>query len=193
LLQNEFVLPKTLKTVDDFNEVLQSLLHNKTLSETENGDIIIHPNGENRLNYLNSLIWPFIDTYWVTFVFIFSLVPSKFVQESKIFEKIQWFAESLYEDQIISFYESLSQEIIKNAVAKFYSDGFIVKKKLETISDGVKDPSVYTLSDQYNDEDTMQQVFEQLSFYRKTTLVKMSSMSNIRKTLLSDFPFMAKM
>jgi 1-acyl-sn-glycerol-3-phosphate acyltransferase len=193
LLQNEFVLPKTFNSVEYFDEVLAMMIQNETLSEKEDGSIIIHPNGENHINYLNSLIWPFIDTYWVTFVFIFSLVPSKFVQEGKMYEKTQWFAESLYEDQIISFYESCSQEIIKNAVSKFFSDGIIIKQKLETITDGEKDPFVYTLSDEYNDEDKMHQFYEKLSFYRKTTLVKMNSITNIRKTLLSDFPFMAKM
>ena len=60
-------------------------------------------------------------------------------------------------------------------------------------SDGVKDPNVYTLSDMYNDENKMQQFFERLSQYRKSTLVKMSNSTSIRKTLLADFPFMAKM
>ena len=138
MLQNEFVLPKTLRTIEDFDELMAMMLQNETLTEQEDGTIIIHPNGENHINFLNSLIWPFIDTYWVTFVFIFSLVPSKFVSEGKMYQKTQWFAESLYEDQIISFFESCSQEIIKNSVSKFYSDGIIVKKKLESITDGEK-------------------------------------------------------
>lgn len=192
LLENEFVLMKDFKTIEDFDSVIEMMIKNRTLTETNEGLICIHPDGENHINYLNSLLWPFIDTYWVTFVFIFSLVPSKFVQESKICEKVQWFAESLYEDQIISFYESCSQEIIKNAVGTFHKQGIIIKQKLETISDGVKDPNIYTLGDKYNDEDRMQQLFVQLSHYRKTTLVKMTNMTSIRKTLISEFPFMAK-
>ena len=193
ILRNEFVIEKNMKHYENFEAVLDFMIRSKTLAVNENDKILLHPDGENTINFLNSLIWPFIDTYWVSFVFIFSLVPSKFVQESKIYEKIQWFAESLYEDQIISFYESCSQETIKNAVITYYSDGIIVKKKLQTISDGVKDPSVYTLSDEYNDENMMQQFFEKLSQYRKSTLVKMNTSTSIRKTLLSDFPFMAKM
>lgn len=193
LLRNEFVLATNFNSVEDYNAVLDGLFKSNTLQQKEDGLIVIHPEGENHINYLNSLIWPFIDTYWVTFVFIFSLVPSKFVQESKIYEKIQWFAESLYEDQIINFYESCSQEIIKNAVNTFYTDGIIVKKKLETVSDGVKDPLVYTLEDAFNDEDRMQQFFEKLSHFKKSTLIKMNNVTSIRKTLLSDFPFMAKM
>lgn len=193
LLRNEFVLTTNFKTVEDYDKVLSFMIENKTIKENEEGLIIIHPEGENHTNYLNSLIWPFIDTYWVTFTFIFSLVPSKFIRESEMLEKIQWFADSLYEDQIISFYESCSQEVIKNAVGTYFSDGIIVKQKLETISAGVKDPTVYTLGDDYNDEDKMQKFLDKLSHFRKSTLVKMSSMTNIRKTLLSDFPFMAKM
>ena len=54
-------------------------------------------------NFINLII------YWLILGHIysyFSLVPSKFIQESKIMEKIQLFLESLYEDQIISLYES---------------------------------------------------------------------------------------
>lgn len=193
LLKKEFVLPKSINNIDDFEEVLDLMIKNKTLSVLENGSIIIHPDSENQINFLNSLIWPFVDTYWVTFVYIFSLIPSKFVQEGKMYEKVQWFAESLYEDQIISYYESCSLEIIKNATTKFYNDGIILKQKLETISDGTKDPFVYTLNDEYNDEDKMQRFYEKISFYKKTTLAKMSEITNIRKTLLSDFPFLAKM
>lgn len=193
ILRNEFVIEKNMNNYENFEAVLDFMIRSKTLAVGDNDKILLHPESENVVNFLNSLIWPFIDTYWVTFVFVFSLVPSKFVQESKICEKVQWFAESLYEDQIISFYESCSQETIKNAVNTYYSDGIIVKKKLETISDGVKDPHVYTLSDEYNDEAMMQQFFEKLSQYRKSTLVKMSTSTSIRKVLLSDFPFMAKM
>ena len=193
VLRNEFVFSKFMKTYEDFNETLEFMINNNTLKEVDEDTVTIHPEGENHFNYLNSLIWPFIDTYWVTFTFIFSLVPSKVIRESEMYQKIQWFADSLYEDQIISFYESCSQEVIKNAVGTFYSDGIIIKQKFETITDGVKDPNIYTLSDEYNDEDKMQQFFDQLSHYRKATLVKMSGMTNIRKALLSDFPFMAKM
>lgn len=193
IIRNEFVLTTNFKTVEDYEKTLDFMMKNNTIKENFEGKIIIHPDGENHINYLNSLIWPFIDTYWVAFTFIFSLVPSKFIRESDMLEKIQWFAESLYEDQIISFYESCSQEVIKNAVGTYFSDGIIVKQKLETISDGVKDPTVYTLGDDYNDEDKMQKFFDKLSHFRKATLVKMNSMANIRKTLLSDFPFMAKM
>lgn len=193
MLENEFVLPQSLKTEKDFDNVIDLMFKNNTLQHTSDGKIVLNSSRENYISFLNSLIWPFIDTYWVTFVFIFSLVPGKFVQEGKMYEKVQWFAQSLYEDQIIDFYESCSQEIIKNSTYKFFKDGIIVKKKLETISDGVKDPFVYTLSDAYNDEDKLQQFYEKLSYYRKTSLAKLSTTSNIRKTLLSDFPFLAKM
>lgn len=193
LMRNEFIYDDSYKNYEGFEKILNFMICNNTLVEKENGRIVIHPEGENHINYLNSLIWPFIDTYWVAFTFVFSLIPSKFIRETEMYEKIQWFAESLHEDQIISFYESCSQEVIKNAVGIYNSEGIIVKQKLETITDGVKDPTVYTLGDEYNDEEKMQMYLDKLSHYRKPNTVKMSNMSNIRKSLLSDFPFMAKM
>lgn len=41
------------------------------------------------MSFLGSLIWPIIDTYWSAVVFIMSLLPNKFVQESAIFDKVR--------------------------------------------------------------------------------------------------------
>lgn len=173
LLRNEFVLTTNFETESDYNTVVDLLLKNNTLKELDNGNLVINPLGENYINFLNSLIWPFIDTYWVSITFIYSLFPSKFISETEIYPKIQSFAESLYEDQTISFYESCSQEVIKNAVGIFVSDGIIVKQKLQTKSSGVVDTIAYTLGDQFNDEERMKEFLERLSHYRKSTLIKM--------------------
>jgi len=110
LLRNEFVLTSNFKTIKDYDKVLDFMIKENTIIELDNGNLAIHPDGENHINYLNSLIWPFIDTYWITFSFLYSLFPSKFLRESDMMPEIQNYAKGLYEDQIISFYESLSQE-----------------------------------------------------------------------------------
>ena len=57
--------------------------------EHENGKIAVAPGeGEMHMSFLGSLIWPIIDTYWTATVFIMSLLPNKFVQETTIFDKV---------------------------------------------------------------------------------------------------------
>lgn len=69
--------------------------------------------------------------------------------------------------------------------------GFIETKKLAT-SDG-KDEVVYTLTEECNNEEKLQGITDQISFYRKKSIVKLTSIkTDIRKTMLADFPFMAK-
>ena len=193
LQRNEFVLTNKFETLSDFEKVLNFMIHNKTLCLNSESRVIIHSEGENTINYLNSLIWPFVDTYWLTFMYIISLVPSKFVAESKIMPKIQSFADSLYQEQIITFYESLSQEIIKNSVSTYQQDGIIVKKKLETITDGVKESSVYTLGDEYNDDYAMQSKLEEIAHFRKPNPINIGNFTTIKKLLTQESPFVAKM
>ena len=69
------------------------------------------------VSFLSSLIWPLVDTYWVTVVFLFSMKQKQPIAVSKFIIQIQWFAESLYEERVLEHYESCSQDTIKNAVS----------------------------------------------------------------------------
>ncbi|CAI2369551.1 unnamed protein product [Moneuplotes crassus] len=170
LLRNEFVLTNNFKTFEDYNKVLDFMIKEKTISKLENENLVICSTGENHINFLNSLIWPFIDTYWITFSFFYSLFPSKFISEGEMMPQIQAFASNLYEEGFISFYESLSQEVIKNAVGTFQADRVIVKQKLEMTIDGVKTESVFTMGDEFNEEERMQEMFKVIQHFRKRTL-----------------------
>ena len=116
LLKGEFVKENYMDSQDDFEAVVALMKQRQSVFEKEDGRLVLNRNGESHIAMLCSLVWPLVDSYWIAFVFIFSLVPRKYVQESKIYQKIQWFAEALYEEKISSFFESCSQETIRNAV-----------------------------------------------------------------------------
>ena len=192
LMRNEFVFDSHFKNFESFNVFIETMIDKRSLIVLDNGSIVIGPEQENYINFLNSLIWPFIDSYWATFVFIYTLVPSKFVQESRAYINTQALAERLYADQVMNFYESWSQEIIKNALTIFQENDVITKKKLETTTDGVVDPFVLTLSDKYNDEQEMLSLLEDISFFRKPAPIEKFSLSKIKKEL-NEIPSEAKM
>ena len=64
----------TWKTLDqeNFNNLLSSMLQRETL--IQDGDKIkVAKKGEELIKFLCSLLWPFIESYWVTSVFLFAL------------------------------------------------------------------------------------------------------------------------
>ena len=83
------------------------------------------------VTFLSSLIWPLVDTYWVTVVFLFSMRSNQTITQQKLIIQIQWFAESLYEERMLEHYESCSQDTIKNAIgiAKQWDLIQIIKEK----------------------------------------------------------------
>lgn len=127
VFDNLFVQESTkLKTYEQFLEIVKFMEQRNILS-IEDGLLKYStpkdkPNG---LVFLCSLIWPFIDSYWLTIVYIYTLFPDKTVEESKIRSKIQWFAENLYEDKIILHYESCSFDFIGKAVDYYITDGLL--------------------------------------------------------------------
>lgn len=156
LLKKEFLLEKTLEDRVYFDQLIDKLCDKQILECIENGNVrVASETGERAFTFLCSLIWPLIDTYWVTFVYIFSLVPSKFVGEVDMANKIQWFADNLIKDKILEYYESCSQETIRNAIGIFLDFHIITHKNLETVTSGVKDSKVITLTQEFNDETSL--------------------------------------
>ena len=148
------------------------------------------------ITFLSSLLWPFIDSYWMTFVFISSLLPTNFIDEAKMQQKVQWFAETMYQERVVSFYESCSLDTINNAILKFKQWGLLVLE--ERIGrEGKQKKMSYHLNDEWvsgeDEEAKLQAMYDELTFFKKKSFVNLPNIrTEIRKGLLADFPFMAK-
>ncbi|CAI2365141.1 unnamed protein product [Moneuplotes crassus] len=173
---------------DDFEKTLKLMEERKILYLED--DLMKYEtphNGQNGLLFLCSLIWPFIDTFWLTMVYIYTLFPENHVTKEKVLSKIQWFAESLYEDNIVLHYESCSFDIITKALEYFKSKGIIIIEERE--GEGL----CYCLDPVYRvDEESLQNIFEEITFYKKLSLIKFTNLkTDIQKTMLGDFPMMS--
>ena len=172
-------------------------LHTLILMQKRNilyfdGDMVKYQTPTNKPNgmvFLCSLIWPFIDTFWITLVYIYTLFPDKTADQDKVSTKIQWFAESLYEDNIILHYESCSIDFISMAVEHFIEKGVIIQ------DDSKGDCSQIALHPDYQkDDELIQAEFDKITFYKKLSLIKFTNLkSDIQKTMLSDFPMMSNL
>jgi len=56
--------------------------------------------------FASSLVWPMVDSYYMTLLFCLSLIKNKSIDAIQISKRIQWLGESLFEDKTIPFFEA---------------------------------------------------------------------------------------
>ena len=94
-------------------------------------------------------MWPFIETYWLASISLFSLIPDDLTAEKlkkdgkpelrlpfsawhdeKVFlNRCQFFAKTLYYEGDLSYFESINKETIKNALTRLQDMGIILLYK----------------------------------------------------------------
>lgn len=93
------------------------------LSE-DHGVVHITAAGEGPIVFLCHLFWPFIDSYWVVAVSLYSLqvfshvLPSHYQpnlseKKSRLVQRIQWLADKMHAEDKLHFYE-VSKDYIKH-------------------------------------------------------------------------------
>lgn len=96
-----------IRTYEEFDKIVEFMIQREIIYTED--ELIKYSSASGKANglvFLCSMIWPFIDSYWLTLVYIYTLFPDTKILKQKILAKIQWFAESLYEDNIVLHYES---------------------------------------------------------------------------------------
>lgn len=185
LLESEFVLRDSISNIENINKTMEFMKKRGFLEETDQ-KLKIKRTGELAISLLCSLIWPLIDTYWCSLTFCSALRHKQALKQEKLIQSIQWFSDNMYEERNMSYYESCSQENIKNALTTYERIGV-----LERVS---KDRA-YQLGEKYaNDETKVQELLEHIGNFRKTSIVKIvSAHDELRRALLSEFPEMPKL
>lgn len=123
LLRMEFVRPDDADDSAELAEVLRDLESRGAL-ERGRGDRLRR--GDTRLlSLLSTLIWPFIDSYWVTVTSLFALRPGGAATLDDLLKRVQWLAETMYHEKLLAFYESCSLETLQNAVALLHKWGVL--------------------------------------------------------------------
>ena len=142
------------------------------------------------ITFLSSLLWPLVDTYWVTIVFMFSMRANQTITLQKMIIQVQWLAESLYEERMLEFYESCSQDTIKNALGVFKQWEILnIVKEADPASKEIRDVVRLVAKEERlrNFEDHLKK-FQKYIFAKSVT----NPMEVARKSILVDYPFMAK-
>lgn len=147
--------------------------------------------GDEMVTFLSSLVWPLVDTYWVTIVFLFSMRANQNLTLQKLIIQIQWFAESLYEERMLEHYESCSQDTIKNALIVFKQWEIINILKENVAPPGKEKAEIVKLLAK---EEKLRNIEDHLKKFQKYIFAKTvtTPIDVARKSILVDYPFMAK-
>ena len=92
---------------------------NEIIINDNNGTIQFHSNSNESINYLLESFWPFIDSYWLISSVLLCLLGNKMLNERILIERIQWYAEKLFSDHQMIYYESTSKDTIRNSLNVF--------------------------------------------------------------------------
>ncbi len=61
---------------------------------------------EQQIMFALSLVWPMLDSYYITLLFILSVLKNKSLDATQIPKRVQWFGEALFEDKVVPYFES---------------------------------------------------------------------------------------
>eukprot|EP00742_Colponemidia_sp_Colp-10_P010413 GILJ01011431.1.p1 GENE.GILJ01011431.1~~GILJ01011431.1.p1 ORF type:complete len:1177 (+),score=214.25 GILJ01011431.1:40-3570(+) len=197
LLKREFIYGGFHDDRQGFDKTVDLMVARGTLSHDVKQDVIkVAPTGEQAFSFLCALLWPFIDAYWVSPLYLFSYESDRRLTDVKLVQQIQWFADSLHDERILLHYESCSQETIKNALVTLESMGVVKRSPLPlpNRSGFEKKEYLVELLPLYQNEQNLQQLVDHISQFRKVSFLKyVNPTTAMRKSMIADFPMMAKL
>ncbi|KAJ3150380.1 hypothetical protein HDU89_003160 [Geranomyces variabilis] len=103
--------------------------------------------GRETFDFYCFLMWPFVETYWLAAVSLFSIIPDvpptlttgpdgqpappplEWVDERVVMNRAQYLGKTLYYEGDLSYFESINKETLKNAMARFKDMGVILTVK----------------------------------------------------------------
>ncbi|KAF9214025.1 hypothetical protein BGZ59_004443 [Podila verticillata] len=97
--------------------------------------------GRENYDFYCFLLWPFVETYWLAAVSLYTLIPARqatvdgtepqlhWIEERVFMEKTQMFGKTLYYQGDLSYFESVNMETLKNGFSRLADYGILVVKK----------------------------------------------------------------
>lgn len=133
VLREEFMVRNQIKTFEDLTQTLK-LMQDRgflTVFTQDNQEYVrLEANGKFAIQFLSSLLLPFVESYWVTLSFV-NLLPTNEMQTvDDIDKKVQTLAETMFNESMLIYFESCSRESIGNALIRFSKLGAISQKEI---------------------------------------------------------------
>jgi len=189
LLKKEFVFKLNPEEPEDLEAALASMINDGVLSLTPDQRVEVNPNGEALFSFLCALFWPFIDSYYVSAMILFSLQPDRTMELTQLVQRTQSLATTLYHESMLCFYESCSLETLRSALLVLREWQVISVTKSQ--AKGQKEAkSFVSLNKPYHEEGPLNELVRRISRLRKQPPVR----KNVtRSSLVADIPILAKL
>jgi len=128
LLDTEVIYKDDPSIEEDFAATIDSLVmrgylelsspNGNSTSSFEQCMVSIPQKSKNQVDFFCSLLWPFIECYWITCILLFQIQPDG-IPFNSIIERCQWLANNLYKQGKCYCAETISKETIQNALHFF--------------------------------------------------------------------------
>jgi glyceronephosphate O-acyltransferase len=169
LLSLEFQIDENPNFFPDFHQIVQKMEDRKIIS-VDNQKVSI--NDYKDYLFFTSLLFPYIDAYWVSSVALNSLL-GRNVKESNFLSTSVWLMEKFFVENVICFYDCCSLDIMKNSLKHFEKNEIVVFS-----SDEIK------LSPTMHFESNLSHFNTKINQYRKIPFHKFSK----KKGEVSQYP-----
>ena len=133
LLEHEEFLDKRInpKSRAFFDELIGFMISKRILimkeRDSQSNLVLFRTSGESKINFIQSLIFPLVDSYYVALFYILKFVKNKGIDNKSFGENVQWFAELIHKEGSIPFFESCNQVSFQFAMKKFIQWGVLSK------------------------------------------------------------------
>ena len=144
--------------------------------------------GELTHSLLCTLLWPFVDSYWVAATALFALTSNTEVEEAALLERMQWLGETMYHERMICFYESCSRETLRHALDVFYDWGVVCAARSSATEETPKQ-TVVRLQPPYTDETQLRMLTSRLGALRKPA----AGVAAGARPSVAELPMLAKL
>lgn len=138
LLKFEFVY-RDHGIVGNLQETLQNLVESNVVSvgENESGQQWVTLSEEERrigrenFDFYCFLIWPFVETYWLAAVSLYTLLPEinqvgpNWIEQRLFMKRVQIFGKTLYYEGDLSYFEAINGDTLMNAFSRLKEMGMI--------------------------------------------------------------------
>ncbi|KAJ0402632.1 hypothetical protein ATCC90586_010871 [Pythium insidiosum] len=173
MLLHEFVRRDCAQDRAQLQQALERMRSQRVLLATGDASVAVGPDGRPLFSLLCTLLWPFVDSYYVAISSLFALRPHATIRADDLLKRIQWLAETMYHERLISFYESCSLETLQNALAMLERWQVIerfaepVKSKRKARIGKSAPPDMIRLHPQYASEDALETLALRVARFRK--------------------------
>jgi len=188
LLEIEVIFKEDPTTEEDYAGTLLNLVQRGILElhgdvHSEKCYISVPSKSRNVVDFNCSLLWPFIECYWISCLLLFQVKPDG-VPYNSIAERCQWLADNLYKQGKCYSAATISKESIQNALLFF---------KLYKVIE-VNSGKVY-ISETYKNNDTFAALVITINRLRKNRKLRTNGDEEVGDigAILAKFPILSKL